>query len=281
MRKVALVVFGCSVAFSQNVGIGTTSPQARLHVQGMGTTAATTALRIDRADGSPVLVARDDGRVGIGSINPAQSLDVGGNIHLTGDLRPAGDPGSASQIFYSRGPNQPPAWGAKPFMLWEVDIWGPDRQGTQGWSGANVTNCGGQYMLGGYGQCGSNCVLSKTYAGLPSHSEVMVEVFYFAVDSWDQHNLGGGADHMKLELDGVVVARGTSTQNQTSNYDPNIVGTNSSFCGATDWIDQGPIRVAARVAHTGTNLQVRIISQLSQASIDESLGVVAVRVWIR
>lgn len=281
MTTIVRISLGYLVAFAQNVGIGTILPQARLHVQGIGTTGATTALLIERSNGSPVLVARDNGRVGIGISNPTQVLDIAGNIHLTGDLRPAGDPGTPLQILYSQGANQPPIWRARPFMLWEVDVWGPDRTGNQGWAGAAVTNCGGQYMLGGHTQCGNGCILSKTYTGIPAHSEVMVEVFYFALDSWDQHTGGGGVDHMKLELDNVIVGRGGSTQSQPSSYDPHVVLSSTSFCGESIWIDQGPIRVIGHLPHTNSNLQVRILSALSGGPWDESIGVVAVKVWIR
>jgi hypothetical protein len=61
---------------SGNVGIGETSPTARLEVKGSGTTSATTTLRVENANASSSMVVLDDGSVGIGTTSPSSKLDV-------------------------------------------------------------------------------------------------------------------------------------------------------------------------------------------------------------
>jgi len=50
--------------------------------------------------------------VGIGTITPAEMLDVNGNIKIEGALMPNNLPGNAGQILTSAGANNPPVWGA-------------------------------------------------------------------------------------------------------------------------------------------------------------------------
>jgi hypothetical protein len=64
---------------SQQVGIGTTSPTAKLHVKGSGTTSSTTALLVQNANASASLQVRDDGTTTIASnTNRGYNLDVNG-----------------------------------------------------------------------------------------------------------------------------------------------------------------------------------------------------------
>jgi hypothetical protein len=58
---------------STNVGINTTSPSAKLHVVGSGTTSSTTSLLVQNANASSSLVVNDAGYVGIGASPSATS----------------------------------------------------------------------------------------------------------------------------------------------------------------------------------------------------------------
>ena len=51
-------------------------------------------------------------QVGIGTITPAEMLDVNGNVKIDGALMPNNLPGNAGQILTSAGVNNPPTWGA-------------------------------------------------------------------------------------------------------------------------------------------------------------------------
>jgi hypothetical protein len=69
------------------VGIGETSPSAKLEIKGSGATSATTAFRVENSNASASLVVRDDGNVGIGTTTPSASLQVQGNFQIsTGSL---------------------------------------------------------------------------------------------------------------------------------------------------------------------------------------------------
>jgi len=67
-----------------NVGIGTTAPTGRLHVQGVDDGASTVLFMPGNdtaAAGTPVI------RVGIGTNSPAEHLDVAGNTRISGTLQ--------------------------------------------------------------------------------------------------------------------------------------------------------------------------------------------------
>ena len=65
---------------SGNVGIGETSPTARLEIKGSGATSATTAFRVENSSATTSMVVLDDGNVGIGTTSPSARLDVLGGI---------------------------------------------------------------------------------------------------------------------------------------------------------------------------------------------------------
>ena len=85
-----------------NVGIGETSPSARLEIRGSGATSATTAFRVENSNASASLTILDDGtsafntshlyvsssgRVGVGTTTPTADLEVDGNsIYLRGQF---------------------------------------------------------------------------------------------------------------------------------------------------------------------------------------------------
>jgi hypothetical protein len=60
------------------VGIGESSPSAKLEIKGSGVTSATTALRVKNSNASASLVVRNDGNVGIGTSTPSSQLHISG-----------------------------------------------------------------------------------------------------------------------------------------------------------------------------------------------------------
>ena len=56
---------------SGRLGIGTTTPTARLQVKGSGVTSSTTALKVDNSGNTNLLTVLDNGNVGIGTTSPA------------------------------------------------------------------------------------------------------------------------------------------------------------------------------------------------------------------
>ncbi len=142
-----------------------------------------------------------------------------------------------------------------------------------------MTTCGTVRMLGGYGMCGNGCYFQKTFTGLPPHTEVMVEVFWWSIDSWDQMAGASGVDLVALSIDGTEVSRATPYGPFTSNVSTR--STNQSVCGASGWVDAGPQILVGWTAHTAPSVTVRVTNLATQGSTDESMGIVMVRVWVK
>ncbi len=101
------ILVGWSMAvFSQNVGVGISSPAARLHVRG-GVSSTVPLFRVDSAS-TVKLIVDVQGNVGIGTASPAYKLDVSGAGRFTGPLTigaytlPAVD-GSSGQVLVTDG----------------------------------------------------------------------------------------------------------------------------------------------------------------------------------
>lgn len=64
------------VVSAQNVGLNTQTPVGTLDIRSTGQTASSHALLVSNAASDTMMVIRDDGRVGIGTTQPAYALDV-------------------------------------------------------------------------------------------------------------------------------------------------------------------------------------------------------------
>ncbi len=94
---------------AQSVGVGTSTPVAKLHVEvPAGYTAP--LLQVNVQGNTPYLIVLPNGNVGIGVATPSEALDVSGNIRFTGALMPAGSAGNAGQVLLSQGPGNAPIW---------------------------------------------------------------------------------------------------------------------------------------------------------------------------
>lgn len=70
------------------IGTGTSSPAAKLHIVGNGSTSGTLSATVRNSSDSVIIAFRDDRRVGIGKESPAEALDVLGQARVDAlDLR--------------------------------------------------------------------------------------------------------------------------------------------------------------------------------------------------
>ncbi|MEK7184586.1 MAG: hypothetical protein AAB683_00415, partial [Patescibacteria group bacterium] len=93
-----------------NVGIGSTSPNARLSVKGAGSTTGINFQTTNSSD-SPLFTILDSGNVGIGITSPVHKLSVdAGNIFLTN---------SSANPFYYIGEDSIGAGGTFGYMTWD------------------------------------------------------------------------------------------------------------------------------------------------------------------
>jgi hypothetical protein len=94
-----------TVLIEGNTSIGTTTQSARLHVQGSGTTSATTALRVENTNASASLVVLDNGYVGINTGSAQYNLDVNGTARLNGSTT-FGTLGTGTGMFWDNTNNR-------------------------------------------------------------------------------------------------------------------------------------------------------------------------------
>ncbi|NPA34615.1 MAG: hypothetical protein GXO48_06800 [Chlorobi bacterium] len=109
-EKMLLLLMGIGVVNmeAQKVGVGTTQPQAALHVSHQSVLIYPALM--NTIDGDTVFMVSSDKRVGVGTGSPTQRLHVKGNVMLEGALMPSGNAGNSGQVLISQGSNVPPMW---------------------------------------------------------------------------------------------------------------------------------------------------------------------------
>ncbi|MFZ5376876.1 MAG: site-specific integrase [Patescibacteria group bacterium] len=114
-----------------NVGIGTTTPTAKLDIAGVASSSATLAFRgttdpkINILNGENLgiqtsvggdaglaerLTILNNGNIGIGSTSPTEIVDIVGNLKFSAALMPNNDAGTSGYVLTSAGAGSPPTW---------------------------------------------------------------------------------------------------------------------------------------------------------------------------
>ena len=125
-------------------------------------------------------------------------------------------------------------------------------------------------MLGGYCVLGlassaSNIgfYFQRVYINLPAHNYIRFSMNFWAIDSWDL-NQGGRDDGFQLSFDGLVL---DGWHMSLSSFTYNLCGTMNNA-----WYEMPRIMVSGLIAHTGSTLTFRVISDLNEESCNESFG---------
>jgi hypothetical protein len=190
-------------------------------------------------DGTEKMRLNANGNVGIGTSSPSATLDINGDIKTSGAV----------------------SYGSlKDFrMVYRDDF----QSAATGWSMTTRSACGDATILGGYNvTAGTSFYRDFDLTGI-SHTEVMVRLTYYHLDSWD-------GEYAYVQVGGVAVH--SRAQIQSASGLTNI-------CGITnvDYV----IPVEGRITHSGNTLRVLVGSTLDQGATDESFGIDNVEIWVR
>lgn len=215
--------------------------------------------------------------VGIGTETPQAALDVtsdGGAI-LVPRKTTAGDPaaGINGMIYYNANAQQFRFYQNGGWQSldggWRLVFRDDFEANANGWAPAGRTVIAGNNILGGFNTAGRNISLTKNYnlTGIP-HTEVKVELEYFAIDSWDDESAF------------VFFTGGTAPRNIWSQDIHRDDGGRVNFVGDPGWKD-GVYYAEVRGMHAANALPVTVGSLLGEALNNESYGIDNVEVWVR
>lgn len=140
-----------------------------------------------------------------------------------------------------------------------------------GWSRAEVSQCGGVFMLGGFCKFSIGEV-NKTFSGLPPHKQLRVVATYHFIDRWI-----GESGYMKLNI-------GTNDCDvPVWSEQHKEMGTNGvNLCGSATSEGKFSAPVDVTIPHTKDSVQVTFGSTIGDADpCDESWGVSAVEIYVR
>jgi|688.fasta_scaffold12166_10 hypothetical protein len=99
---------GTSYSFPSNVGIGTTTPSASLHISG---SSGSVLLEIDSNSSQNILYVSGSGNIGIGTGTPNYPLDVSGSARVNGSFVFATDGSGGNGLSFTRNSSNNWTWG--------------------------------------------------------------------------------------------------------------------------------------------------------------------------
>lgn len=306
---------GIHIEDGGEVGIGTTNPIAQLHVDGgrveftattdaNGTTGTgvleiSNSLRLDgneiitndnstlylqndnegdlRVDGTTLVVDASLNRVGIGEVSPASTLEVGGDVRITGDN---------SSIIYENSYETNDEWR----LVYSDDF----ESGTEGWIAQTITSTGNNGITrqnNGYigfsywvrPSNGNDRALKKYYnlSGI-TFDEIKVEMTYYFLDSWDGETAWIAAGSSESYASGIRPSPGWHARWDHDWGDPRP-STNLSFYGDSGWSDG--VMNATAIFHdnviSGGGFWLFVGASLNDGISDETFAIDNVRIYVR
>jgi len=143
-----------------------------------------------------------------------------------------------------------------------------EEAGVDGWSDAQLTECGGRKILGGH--CVEKKVpeLTKTFTGLPPHSQVRVVAKYMMIDSWDNES-------------GYMKADGNTVWIDTYNHAAGDEKHGINVCGNATPERKLSSPIDITIPHSGSSVTLSFGATLDEHACDESFGIDSVMIFTR
>ena len=217
--------------------------------------------------------------VGIGTADPQAVLDItseGGAVLLPRKSTTGNPAGTNGMIYYNTADKkfrafENGAWKELTGGDWKLIYRDDFQANANGWSMTTRTTIAGATILGGYNvTAGANFNKSFDLTGI-AHTQIKVELDYYAIDSWDGEWAYVSAMSNLAEPRNIW----NRTINQTEAGRVNFGGSTSPIY--TD----GVYHAELTGTHTVNTLTVIAGSTLNQAANDESFGIDNVEVWVR
>jgi hypothetical protein len=140
--------------------------------------------------------------------------------------------------------------------------------GADGWSHGELTECGGHKILGGHCVEKATPELTKTFSGLPAHSQIRVVAKYLFIDSWDGES-------------GYVKADGNTVWVESYNHANGDLKHGISICGNETPERKFSTPIDLTIPHTGDSLTLSFGATTDEHSCDESFGIDSVMIFTR
>jgi len=140
--------------------------------------------------------------------------------------------------------------------------------GTDGWNHGELTECAGRKILGGHCVEKATPELTKTFSGLPLHSQIRVVAKYLFIDSWD-----GESGFMKVDGNAVWV--------DSYNHASGDAKHGINICGNETPEHKFSTPIDLSVPHSGDSVTLSFGATTDEHSCDESFGIDSVMIFTR
>jgi hypothetical protein len=155
--------------------------------------------------------------------------------------------------------------GVKQWALHSLEDF--EEVGVDGWSHAEVTECGGHRILGGHCVQSGKGELTKTFTDLPPHSQIRINAKYMFIDSWD-----GETGYLKADNNMVWAESYNHADGATQGI--NICGNETPEKKFGRTID-------LTVPHTQNSITLTFGATTDEHPCDESFGIDSVMIFTR